>query len=221
MRIKNYNSLGLTVPVSVFSNATEYNVAAKRPNEDAVVEDANDNLVYRGPLADFRDEFCTAVETATGIAREKAPVLDKEGKQKVEDGEPVFEWTENEAKYFRRVIATTNRAVESFQEIADAVATAHVNEDESTGLVADPTVRERKPAGPKTPAKATYAMADELIKSGKASHTAADLTKLLGRHVEHDREGLARGIHEWQLAEIRKVKAKFALPSTSAAPATA
>jgi len=220
MRIKTYNSLGLKVPVSVFSSADEYNSAAKRPNEDAVVEDANDNLVYRGPLADFREEFCQEVEQATGIGRNKEPVLDKAGKQKVDDEtkEPLWEWTENESAYFRRVIAQTGRSVESFQEIADAVASTHENEDGTSGYVADPTVKEKKPAGPKTPSKTTYAVVDELIATGKATHTAADLAKLLGRHVDHDREALARAIHEYQLGEIKKIKAKFTLPT---APATA
>lgn len=207
MRIKKYRSLGLEVPVSVFESPAEYNAAAKRPNEDAVVEDANDNLVYRGALADFREEFCVAVEGATGIKRTSVAVLGKDGKPKVDsDGAEIVEWDENEADYFRRVIASSGRSVESFQEIADATAA-------KLALAADPTVRERKPAGPKTPAKSTYAIADQLIADGKATHTAADLSKLLGRHVEHDREGLARGIHEYQLAEIRKIKSTFAVKS--------
>lgn len=201
MRIKKYRSLGLVVPVSVFSTAEEYNSAANRPSEDAVVEDANDNLVYRGALADFREEFCNAVETATGIERKKSPVLLKDNTQRKDtNGELMFDWDENEAEYFRRVIAQTNRAVESFQEVADSVAT-------NLALKADPTVRERKPAGPKTPPKSVYTLVDELIAKGVAAQTAAGLSKVLGRTVESDRESLARATHEYRLAEIKKINA--------------
>lgn len=210
MRIKKYDSLGLSVPVSVFESREEYNSAAKRPNEDAVVEDANDNLVYRGPLADFREEFCLAVEKATGVERKRTPVMGKDNKPKTDgEGNELFDWDESEARYFNRVLAQTGRSVESFQDLADEVCSKHENEDGSTGFVADPTQRERKPAGPKTPPKSVYALVDELIAKGHAPQTASGLSKLLGRHVDHDRESLARATHEYRLAEIRKINASI------------
>lgn len=216
MRTKMYSVLGLNVPTQVFTSPDEYNAAAKRPNEDACVEDANDNLAYRGTNADAREEFCLALEKATGVARTKVAVLLKDGSPKLDDEkQPVFAWADpdrTEADYFRRVVAVMNHSVESFQDLMDSVAAAHENKDSqdnvvSYGFVVDPTVRERKPAGPKTLPKSVYTLVDELIAKGVAAQTAAGLSKVLGRTVESDRESLARATHEYRLAEIKKINA--------------
>jgi hypothetical protein len=191
--------MGFNVKISVPSSVEEHDKLAGRPN--ATLEDAIDTNVYRGTLADFRDGICEKLESTTGIKRKASPVLDKDNKPKTDDeGNPVEKWDETEQEYVRRVCVETNRAVESFQDVADEV---------SAGLVYDPTVKERQPAGPKTPPKSVYAIADKLVSDGKATHVAASLAKILGRHVDHDRDSLARAIHEDNLNERRKQLAKY------------
>ena len=202
MRNKTYRSLGLDVVFSVFDSVDEYNAAAKRTSENACLEDANDNIVYRGALADFRSDFCAKVEEITSVARKCEPITTKDGKPRVdsETGEPMVRYTESERDYIERALAESKRTIESFQDVANEIATK---------LIADPTQKERAVAGPKTPPKSVKELAEKLVASGKAAHVAQLLTHSLGRHVDHDAVALAQAIHEDQLAEARKAKSKF------------
>lgn len=202
MKIKTYRSLGLNVPISVFESVDEYNAAAKRPNENACLEDANDNIVYRGALADYRDAFTSKVEAITGIERKSEAVMLKDGKPRVDKdtGEPVLKYLESEAEYIDRALVESKRTIDSFQDTANEVA---------ANLKADPTARERATPGPKTPPKSVYELADKLIASGKATAVASQLETVVGHSVGADREALARAIHEDQLNEMRKAKAKW------------
>lgn len=204
MRIKNYRSLGMTIPLSVPSTVEENDQLAnagevKRLNP--TLEDAVDNVVYRSSLADFRSLFCEEVEKVTNIKRNTKPVLAKDGSvKKNEDGSEKFIYTESESEYFDRVLTSTGRAIESFADVRDSVVAK---------VKYDPTASERSEAGPKTPPKSVYETADTLIAQGAATAVAADLTAILGRTVEIDRESLARAIHEDQLIEMRKAKSKW------------
>ena len=201
MKIETYRSMGLNVPISVPSTIEE-NEQLAAPRVNATLEDAVDTNVYRGTLADFRDGFCAAVETATSIKRNTEVAKNAKGEvRKDEDGAEIEVYKETEQDYFRRVCIKTSRSVESFQDIANSVAAS---------LKYDPSVKERTPAGPKTPPKSVFAIVDDLHAKHKHTHVAADLSKVLGRHVESDRESLARAIHEDNLNERRKQLAKYA-----------
>lgn len=211
MRIKTYRSLGMNVPLQVPSTVEENDQLANAGESKRInptLEDAVDNVVYRSSLADFRSLFCEAVEVHTGIKRHTKPVLDKKTNEpkKNEDGSEKFVYTESEAEYFDRVLAATSRSIESFEDLKNSVVAK---------VKYDPTASERGEAGPKTPPKSVYEQVDALINSGQATGVAASLTAILGRQVDADRESLARGIHEDQLNELRKVKNKWTVPATS------
>ena len=198
-----YRSLGLNVKLTVPSSVEEYDLLAKKSG--AALESAVANAVYRGKggLADFRSDFADALESATGIKRTTEVVTDKEGKPKTDDeGNTVTRYLESEQDYFDRVIKETNRTVESFQDIADQV---------SAKLVLDPSVSERSAPEPKTPPKKVYSTVDSIIAAGDhvVKQVAEKLGHILGHHVEHDREGLARAIHEDNLNEARRQAAKW------------
>jgi hypothetical protein len=220
MQTRKYRSLGFTVEIEVPSTVEENDQLAGRPN--ATLEDAVDNVVYRGALAlpTFRRELAAGLEQTTGIKRKFEVVMTKavaasgtEGQPgyvpakpsvpKVDDeGNEVTKWTESEADYLDRVLAETGRTLESFADVAAAAATK---------MKYDPKVKEREEAGPKTPPKSVYAQVDALINAGAATQVAESLTAILGRQVATDRDSLARAIHEDALNEIRKVKNKFAV----------
>lgn len=203
MKIKTYRSLGFNVNISVPSTVEENDALAKRP--DATLNDAVDNVVYRGGtgLPTFREELAFGIEAATGIKRLTEELKDKEGKTKTEeDGTPKFKYIESEGEYLDRVIATTGRTQESFQDIADAAAAK---------MKYDPSAPERTAAGPKNPPKAIFEQVDALIAAGQGEAVASSLATILGREVKGDRESLAKAIHEDQLNEIRKAKAKFSV----------
>jgi hypothetical protein len=60
---------GLEAPILIYESVQEADDAAKRPG--AVLEEANNNLVYRGPLADAREAVCELLYSETGIERRK------------------------------------------------------------------------------------------------------------------------------------------------------
>ena len=78
---------GLEAPILIYETAQEANNAANRKDAngnlvDAVLEECNNNLVYRGPLADAREAVCHLLEEETGIEWPKKPSgrKDKDGK---------------------------------------------------------------------------------------------------------------------------------------------
>lgn len=208
MQDRKYRSLGFDVVISVPSTVEENDQLAGRAN--ATLEDAVDNVVYRsrGGLPTFRELLAAGVEKETGIAREAVAVMTKgtetePSKQKLDDeGNPLFKYTESESDYIDRVLAKTGRTRESFVNVAAEAAKS---------VKYDPKASERGEAGPKTPPKSVYEQVDAIIAAGSATSVAASLGTLLGRTVETDRDSLAKGIHEYQLNEMRKIKNTFAV----------
>lgn len=186
MKDKKYNSLGLTVSISVPETVEEYNALAGR--ENAAVDDAVDNTVYRSVLAEFREKFCEEVEKETGIARKRSPVLDDKGEPKKDkNNNPVITFDETEGKYIARVLAEKGYDdAGTFQAIADAIA---------TNLKFDPSVRERTSGGGKV-AKTYVEAADKIIAMGedKVQRAVQNLSSYLGREVASDRDSLAAAI---------------------------
>lgn len=158
MKKSKYNSLGLDVEFSVPSTVEEFDQNAKKPG--ACLDEATNNIIYRGSLAEFRSIFLhglsaediddamkaagykpiDGIEQTTKIARQTEPVNDASGKPKVVDGEPVTQYSESEAKYFNRVLAATKKEAKDFQALATQVAAM---------IPFDASATERKAAGPK------------------------------------------------------------------------
>ncbi len=81
---------GLEAPILVYETAIEANTAASRKDAagnpvDAVLEECNNNLVYRGPLQDAREAVCHLLETETGLEWPK-----KDSNRKDKDGKPIL-----------------------------------------------------------------------------------------------------------------------------------
>jgi hypothetical protein len=164
MKKEKYSSLGLDIDLSVPDSEAEFNANAGK--EGACLAEATNNVVYRGMLATFRYHFLhgisekdladdsshksfvegttpiEGVDVVTGIERKEVPVLDKEGKPRIVDGEPLTQYDpdDSEAKYFKRVCAEKNLKPENFQDLANRIAAA---------LVFDASASERKAVGPK------------------------------------------------------------------------
>lgn len=142
MKTKTYNSLGLEVPFQVPESVEEFDANAKRAG--ACLDEAINNVIYRGSLAEFRDLFLhgrpageglpafNGIDAITGIERKTKTV--KKGDKEAE------EWDETEAEYFKRVCAQLGKEPKAFQDLANAAA----------ALIAfDASARERKAPVPK------------------------------------------------------------------------
>ena len=81
---------GLEAPILIYASSDEANSIAQRKDAagnpvDAVLEECNNNLVYRGPLADAREAVCTLLYSETGIERRK-----KDTGRKSKDGKAIL-----------------------------------------------------------------------------------------------------------------------------------
>lgn len=204
MRSKTYRSLGVNVAFAVDDNP--FDVGSRNYK---IFEAGCDNVIYRGGkgLALFRELFAEAVEKATGITPEIVVLKNKKGEERVDkEGNKITDYVLDEQERVNVAVAKSGRTIESFQEVANAVAAQ---------CTFDPDTKEREPSGPKTPPDRVYKVVDKLIEAGKASEVAASLTTLLGRavamtgDVKVDRETLAAAVHEDQLNEIRKATGKW------------
>lgn len=198
MKKTQYSSLGIDINLSVPAEVAEFDANAGKPN--ACLDEAINNVVYRGMLADFRYFFLhgisqadldadkehkqfaegttpiEGVEESSGIARKTVAVLDKSGNPVKKDGEAVtnFDPEDSEAKYFKRVCAEKGVEPASFQSLADKVASA---------LVFDASASERKAVGPKKLAAKYKEKAAKIIALGSVDALAAKFKTLIGRDM--------------------------------------
>lgn len=182
MKQRKYSSLGLDINLSVPSSVEEFNTLAKSTVADAnpCLDEATNNVIYRGVLAEFRDTFLhgraedkekgvaaiQGVEQSTNIER-KSEVVMKDGKAVQKDGADVEKYTETEGDYFKRVCAEKGVEPSSFTALAQQVADA---------LVFDPSASERKPSLPKKLPKDILEKATAKVGQGEeAFHKVAKL----------------------------------------------
>jgi len=152
MQTKEFSSLGLKVNLSVPSTVEEFDQNAKRVG--ACLDEAVNNCVYRGSLAEFRDKFCEALAESTGVER-----LTKDSGKKDESGQPILTYTETEGDYAKRVAAEKGVEITSFQSLADSVASA---------IVFDASARERKAPTPKKLPDWAKKVAEEFLSGAKS-----------------------------------------------------
>jgi hypothetical protein len=155
MKQTEYRSLGIDVKLNTPETVAEFDTLAKRTN--ACLDEATNNVVYRGMLAEYRETFCERIELETKIER-KWKVAMKDGKPVLKDGQEVTHWDETEADYFKRVCAEKKVEPSVYQSLADEVAAS---------LVFDPTERERKERGPVKLAKMYVEKATEVLTQGR------------------------------------------------------
>lgn len=169
MKNTTIKSLGLTLSISVPSTVAEFDQNAKK--EGACLEQAVNNILYRGVLAEFRGDFCEAVEKAFSLERKTKDTgrtkTVKDEKTGVETKESIFVYAESEAEFIDRVIASKGITRESLQPLADAVLAAK-NADGTLKIVFDASATEKKVAGPKKLAAKFSDAAKQLLESGKA-----------------------------------------------------
>ena len=114
---------GLTFQLPTPETIDEYNslagVRPADPNETgiAVLDDAIENTMYRGPFADIRKAVALAVEKEySDIPRNRKPHPNAE---KAAKNETVF--NESEGKYIARVAAEKGVDISSFQPVLDKI----------------------------------------------------------------------------------------------------
>lgn len=206
MKVIQVNSLGFSLAKSVPETNEEYDNLAKR-GPGAACEDASASTLYRGTFPQFRDAFLDKVGEITSIARKT-----RETDKKDSEGNPVVVWDETEGEYWKRVKAekslSDEAAVQQFSELAQQCM------DEATF---DPSVKERKSAGPKSIAKTYTKIATEAVNTGKASALAGLLGNKLGREValtgdsEADIKVLAQAIADNEAKKREQLKSEYAV----------
>lgn len=164
MKQAKYSSLGLDVNFSVPSTIEEFDTNAKRVG--ACLDEATNNVIYRGSLAEFRENFCAKLEEVAKVDR-----MTKATDKKDDKGNPIEVYIETEADFVKRVVSTTKKPIESWQSLADEVAKA---------IVFDASQRERKPAAPKKLGADYKATAEKVIANKNQAKLVALVAKDLG-----------------------------------------
>ena len=185
MKAMTCKSLGLNVNLSVPATYAEFDSLAKK--ENAALDEAIKNVVYRGTLAEFRDVLLHGrkADTEKGITaitgmddlfkaeRKTKPVLDKAGAvKKNAKGEELTAYDETEEEFFDRIVAANSITEADQQKLADVVASQ---------LVFDPSATERKPAAPKKLAAKYVENAKKLIAGGKIDELNKRLSKAINK----------------------------------------
>jgi len=166
MQRVNVSSLGFNLTKEVPSTVDEYNALAPK-RENAALEDAINNTLYRGTLAEFRGAVLEELGTLTGV--ERAVVKPAA----TEDDNDVFE---SEGKWWKRILAS--KGITKNEDIPSEWSNIAQKHMDAAGF--DPSAKERSSDGP-TVGKKDLAMADELIKRGadKVAQVAAQLASKL------------------------------------------
>lgn len=195
---KEFNSLGLKVTILVPTTVEDFDTLAGE--QGAALREGIGNIVYRGPLAVFRNELCDRVEVISKIARKFVQDTNDDGSPKFDtDGTtPIIKSWESEAVYLKRVAGDNP---EQYQSIANEI---------SALLTFDPSKPEPKSSGPKAIAKVYLKTATDLFDQGRGPKVIAALSAKLGLTVTEDIAGLATLVKEDQRRKQAAMTAEYA-----------
>lgn len=179
MKLKTYKSLGLTLNISVPSDAAEFDRMAKK--EGACAEEATNNAIYRGYLGTFRDELLHGrkEDKEAGIGafvglddRFKAVRAEKPSGKLKADKTPIMVYAETEEEFLNRIMAENSLTIEQVQKYADELVAA---------TPFDPSASERKPGKPPKLAEKWLTHAKGIIKKGAIEELNRRLHKQIGK----------------------------------------
>lgn len=180
------NTLGIKYTVQVPSTVEEYNgLAPERTNP--VLEDAIDNVWYRGGAAKARDVLYDGILKAKGKSRPKVKQGDKEVDAPATRANIIAELGEDEN-------------LEDYSSIL---------EEWSSSFVFDPSAAPRGGGGALTVTKKVEAMVKKIVDAGKVAEAAAQLADKTGEPVDATPEGLTAclaKLDEKRRAEERAAK---------------
>lgn len=202
MKTVEYKSLGYALPFEAPSSVEEFNTnawkGATTGEGNPCLDEAINNIIYRGSLAEWRDLFLhgreedkeknltaiKGVEETTGIERNTKPALNAKGEKRVKDGEVVTVYDESQEKYFDRVLSTLVKngkfasedlARASFEPFAKQCA-AEVKFDASE--------RERSATGPRRLANKYKLTAARIIAANTIDRANKDYLSKIGKTFE-------------------------------------
>ena len=164
---------GLKFKLETPTTVEEYNALAGTRTPDtnttgiAVLDDAIDNTMYRGPFADVRYQFAKKLEAEFGADCPRNKKDHPQGK-KDEKGAVIKVDDESEGKYIARVAAFKNVTIASFQPLLDEIMTANekLPTDSKDKIKLDPSQRERRGPSSTEPGKGDIETANALLAQG-------------------------------------------------------
>ncbi len=171
------DSLGVKCTILAYESVAELVAAAG--GEEQALERINRDLAYRGPHADFREEFVLRVEEATGIERKLVPTGKKDAK-----GQDIMEFGETEGRYMAGVLAQKGlKDATSFQSIADGITGIKDDKGVEHPLAVDIKAAEHKPKAPAKLGKRFLDYAKQIIAKGNAQKVVDFIQKETGTVV--------------------------------------
>ena len=183
---------GLKFKIETPETIEEYNtLAGTRPMDAnstgiAVLDDAIDNTMYRGPFADVRYALAERIEKEySDVPREKK---DHPQGKKDANGNVIKVYDESEGKYIARVAATKNVTIASFQPLLDEIMATNdsLPVDDKNKIKLDPSQRERRGPSASEPGKTDVETAKALIAQGqkKLRISLSKIEEISGSKIE-------------------------------------
>lgn len=210
MKETRYNTLGkLTLPILIYESVDEGDKAAGKVG--AMLEGANDNFAYRGPLAEGRDIITEFLEEESGIERKT-----KDSGKKDKDNNPILVYDEKQTNYVERVATAKGWTtpdgdpdLSRFQAQIDKLCRDRKTADgKADPLAVDAKARERKPAAPKKLAAKYLDGAKALAAGPKFDKFVQDVKKLLGKEVVKPTDDKSMEQLGWLVKEFLEAKEK-------------
>ena len=183
---------GLKFAIETPESVNDYNqLAGTRPADAnstgvAVLDDAIDNTMYRGPFADVRYALAIRLEAEyPDVPRNRK---DKPGAKPDVEGKIEQVFDESEGKYISRVAAVKGVAVTTFQSILDDIMSKNtaLPADSKDKIKFDPSQRERRGPSSTEPGKGDIETAKALL-GASAKKLRVAITRLaqaIGTPVE-------------------------------------
>lgn len=173
MKLERFGTLkGLTVAVAVYESYDEADAAAGKAN--AMLDEGNASLSYRGPLGEGREILCDMLEELTQIERKT-----RDTGKKDKDGNPILAFDESEGEYATRVCST--KGWEDLKALQGDFDAAVAKANEGNGLAVDIKRPERKPTAPKKLAVKYFEKATAIITNGNVDKFLAKFAQVVGR----------------------------------------
>ena len=213
--------LGFSIPIGYYASLEEADAVASKPG--AMLEEANNNLYYRGAAGEARAIVAKAVEKLTSITRETKAVTKKvkkivDGKETeveeplIRDGQPVTEFVLDDEDYVNLALGQWVKSGRTKDELNDGVLAAIRAANDGKGVSVDIKAKVRNTPTPKVLAQKFLDAAKASIANGKVMQFAKDYKKLLGKDLTSTSDPVVVG---WGLKEFLTARENALLANQS------
>ena len=207
MVTETYDCLGLTLKIQVPRDVAEFDANAKRVG--ACLENAVDNVVYRGVLNRARPAFVKLFSEKTGVSPrtiEETVVVEDGSTKTVTKRDP----RDTDDRFIKRVLAERGETIEQYQSLMDTVPDVRDAEGNLV-VVFDASKAERQVKSPTIPKRFVEA-AKVIVEKGFGHKFMAKHSIVLpaGSTAEAELAAIAAKVRDLETKSAEELASKYA-----------